>query len=436
VHLACHPHPHHKDALSHKELRNLWETICSPPHTLTGPARAISEALTALGADFPDPYSIILGDVTADLRTTSLGHLRQIIYAHWDGILWDSFLQRKGWGTSADWTVLPLLRYIRNPRTPPRAKREVLRAVGGQRPGDCLGQPRGSKCTCGAEDSLWHRVAICPLAGTARAHAISRGVRLDTSGESPNPFLQASLRPHLPPKEWTIFREPELPLGTHSFFARDLPIYTDGSCRHPTNPWLAQATGAAVQLHDGKVTRILTIALPRGIPQTAAFGEHMGAWLARTNAPPGAVVHTDCNSVITLATKPELRATSPVGSPWLQENTVELRFLKTKAHRSREVAIREDGTDAHFVGNAAADVAANQAQELAPISPWDVPTLEARWTRDYKFWNFAGTLLGGWTPPHDRGGHPDRIKPPILGAKHTRPSGTGEQGDGDVRCVS
>ena len=64
-------------------------------------------------------------------------------------------------------------------------------------------------------------------------------------------------------------------------FSPELPIYTDGSCFRGSDPLLASAGSSAVQVHaDGSPFKAVLCTLPDSKPQSAASGEHYGAYLA------------------------------------------------------------------------------------------------------------------------------------------------------------
>ena len=83
------------------------------------------------------------------------------------------------------------------------------------------------------------------------------------------------------------------------------PVYTDGSCLHPSVAPLAAAAGAAVQINDrGHVTHAAYVCLHGGHPHSAAAAEHHAAALSQTVGTLPPLVYTDCASVIASAASP------------------------------------------------------------------------------------------------------------------------------------
>merc|ERR1712194_860348 len=86
-------------------------------------------------------------------------------------------------------------------------------------------------------------------------------------------------------------------------FLPNMPVYTDGSCFCGTDPVLAAAGAAAVQVYpNGKPARAAWVTLPAWLPQTAASAEHTTVSLA-VNINPLRSLHimSDCASVVASA---------------------------------------------------------------------------------------------------------------------------------------
>ena len=131
---------------------------------------------------------------------------------------------------------------------------------------------------------------------------------------------------------------PDLP-GDENFFEADKPIYLDCSCLNPTDPRIASAGAAAVQIGpDGVITRAAIASIPNWVAQTAAVGEHRAAQIASALSPTGSSFFVDCMSVL----KSMHRGAGytrdwrrPLGGLWESFKFGEFSGIKTKAHRSK-----------------------------------------------------------------------------------------------------
>ena len=85
-------------------------------------------------------------------------------------------------------------------------------------------------------------------------------------------------------------------------FDPTLPVYTDGSCMHPTDPALAVAAAAVVQTDwDGNLIKVCTQVVPLGVKATAAVSEHMAIVIMDELADEPQQCWVDCASVVTSA---------------------------------------------------------------------------------------------------------------------------------------
>ena len=142
-------------------------------------------------------------------------------------------------------------------------------------------------------------------------------------------------------------------------FLPDLPVYTDGSCFCGTDPILASAGAAAVQVYpDGTPARAAWVTLPSWLPQTAASAEHTAVSLAVSIDPTRSLeVYTDCAGVVASAKNRQwaTQHSRPFAALWRDMPlTAWPTVEKVKAHRSLEQA-QAEGDLKHWHGNEAAD---------------------------------------------------------------------------------
>ena len=146
-------------------------------------------------------------------------------------------------------------------------------------------------------------------------------------------------------------------------FDQDKPIYSDGSCFHPTENNLAIAGAALVQLDEQvEICKSLQITLPQFLPPTGAFAEHVAANLAFTYTSGPFELVTDCQSVVASAEGGYEAATGwskPMAGLWLRARFKDIKATKVKAHLTQAQA-EQIGHGAHHRGNEVADLLAKE----------------------------------------------------------------------------
>ena len=134
---------------------------------------------------------------------------------------------------------------------------------------------------------------------------------------------------------------------------------TDGSCFCGTDPVLAAAGAAAVQVYpDGTPARAAWVTLPSWLPQTAASAEHTAVSLAVSIDPTRSLnILSDCASVVASAKDREwaTQHSRPFAAIWRDMPLAAWPTVdKVKAHRSQQQA-QAEGDLKHWHGNEAAD---------------------------------------------------------------------------------
>ena len=162
-------------------------------------------------------------------------------------------------------------------------------------------------------------------------------------------------------------------------------VYVDGSCFNSTYPGVATAGCAALQMDgDGNLRAVVIFSLPGWAPQNAAFAEHTAILMTDAAAAPGAPglsVVTDCSSVRAAFLSGPKAATShrkTYAGLWKDHTGAVGEVLKTKAHRSVQVA-REQGDLDHFRGNDLADEWAKRAARWCGPVDADVAAYKAEY---------------------------------------------------------
>jgi hypothetical protein len=161
--------------------------------------------------------------------------------------------------------------------------------------------------------------------------------------------------------------------GLFFFPAKDGPIYLDGSAVEPSDPLLARAAYAAVQLGEGE-ERVMLMNVPHWAPQTAGYAENMAAYDAADNSDatvkdPTAKLVTDCAAVITnyedkIQAHKGLTLSSGI---WYQKSLDRVgSIVKTKAHRTEKEAKAANDHLAWRLNDIADKACRKRAGELLP----------------------------------------------------------------------
>eukprot|EP00973_Karenia_brevis_P038002 5239915-Karenia_brevis.AAC.1 len=83
------------------------------------------------------------------------------------------------------------------------------------------------------------------------------------------------------------------------FNAADGPVYIDGSCLHPSHPWLAAAGWACVQVDgEGNLVKARYGCVPAGFQQSAVNAEHTAMVYAACNVSGSTSLICDCSAVV------------------------------------------------------------------------------------------------------------------------------------------
>ncbi len=243
-----------------------------------------------------------------------------------------------------------------------------------------------------ARDTVRHRVYECPETRGAVQRAVPRWFWEEAQRAAPtDTFWVTGLFPHpgdvAPPPRAGWYCEVE----HHTSADRDAAaaagrtslegsIYVDGTCKPSPIRGLARAAMSLVTTsQEGRPIRTLQLPLPRHLPQTSQAAEYAVMSLAFDFLSGASTITGDCLNVVRKFTASARRALAPTGkyaglvlsafrSPDARRNSV-VRW--TRAHRT----ITGNETDAELAdlrGNAAADQAAKEANELHPPLGIDV----------------------------------------------------------------
>jgi ribonuclease HI len=259
---------------------------------------------------------------------------------------------------------------------------------------------------CGMADSQNHRLSHCPSPDVAE---LKNEKPISKAAKAFSKWLAEPQRDELQARTWLPVKAAHgRPLeeihvafpGTQAFkFDQDKPIYSDGSCFHPTEINLAIAGAALVQLDEqGETCKSLQVTLPQGLPQTAAFAEHVAANLAFTYTSGPFELITDCQSVVASASGGHDAATGwskPMAGLWLRARFKDITATKVKAHLTLAQA-ELIGHGAHHRGNEVVDVLAKEAATLhkAQVDRADKQALFLKGWREHYL--HVAKLLGMW----------------------------------------
>ena len=142
-------------------------------------------------------------------------------------------------------------------------------------------------------------------------------------------------------------------------------IFTDGSRKYVTDPEIAVAASAAVQITVGGEKATATLAISSEFPRSAVVAEHMALYVASYFSCPGAPITraSDCQAVVQGAGKDNetrMNYRRKMGGFWAMIGNNIDRVFKVKAHLTRQEAADRNEQDFH-AGNELADHCANQA---------------------------------------------------------------------------
>ncbi len=234
---------------------------------------------------------------------------------------------------------------------------------------------------CGqARDTLAHRIYHCPCTCEAvsavvpewflkEARRASPADRFWTTGVCPNP---GDLAP--PPPEGMEVKVKRMMQrdddGEDELIAVSDRIYIDGSSTTPVIRSMARAATAVVQTtNDGTPVKVLQVAVPRHLPQTAQAAEHLGIGLVIRALRGKAQVVGDCLNVVQAANGKGRDPFAPTkvyagilldthADPGRRRLAGEIQW--TRAHR-KVVGNESDEVLRDIRGNAAADREAREA---------------------------------------------------------------------------
>ena len=142
-------------------------------------------------------------------------------------------------------------------------------------------------------------------------------------------------------------------------------VYTDGSCKHVSDPEIAVAASAAVQITSEGQRLTATLAISSEFPRSAVVAEHMALFVASYFATPDAplTVASDCQAVVQGAgqsMESKMNYSRKMGGFWVMIGGNIEKVLKVKAHLTRQEAADRNELGFH-AGNELADHCANQA---------------------------------------------------------------------------
>ena len=216
--------------------------------------------------------------------------------------------------------------------------------------------------------------------------------------------------------------------GTDFCWDPGLPIYTDGSCLHPTHPRMAAAGAAAVQQDAaGRDHLAVRLRVPRSFPQTAASGEHLAVALVGVTLPApiglGGQVEcvTDCASVVRSAQHRRwaVGEARPFGGVW-KDVPVGITVRKTRAHRTALQA-QAANQRVEWSGNAFADEQARLAASVRAPEAGEAAAFAHQVDLRARVLVAAARQLALWPPPAEalRSGL-WVAAPPTLGPRRRR----------------
>jgi len=238
--------------------------------------------------------------------------------------------------------------------------------------------PGGNTCPhCRLEDeTIYHRLWRCPAWERTRAQHLKEWTEVGLREVLPGPTMLSGVLPvqvHLA----TAQQEAELPLAFPAPQHLSGTAYCDGSCLHPTDPWLARATWAVATSLDC-AHRWVTLAAQR-VSGTQTVGRaELSALVWLTHCTGDFRVVTDC---LYLQLRFEKLRHGPMPPHWaegvngdlwrlVQRTDLVVEWIPSHLTVDEAVARGHDATD--WAGNCAVDDAAGQLASQIDSDPGTV----------------------------------------------------------------
>ena len=285
------------------------------------------------------------------------------------------------------------------------------------------------KCPfCGQDDTTWHRVYVCPHFHTQRLEifkprilqaAIKAGPHsvLFSRAWSPNPAH--ILKYTCPVTHSFDFKYFIDGVEQHSpFFLDDgVEVHGDGSALRPCCPITARAGFAVAQTDgQGKVTKMITAALPSQFPQTAAVAERVSIVAANNHLPghqPTGYVG-DCKGALKLITHHVLSRSPAL--PWaglareIYSRGIAFGSARwVKAHQCIDDGGRSSEAQNDVHANAAVDTGAKAAAASQHIPEADLSAIGKQRALVKAIAASAAKMLELWPKNLDLYGKLDRV---------------------------
>jgi len=288
----------------------------------------------------------------------------------------------------------------------------VTKATMAKRAGDSVRLCTQCPAGCGGEDSVQHRLWICPCFAEQRARIIPETLATEALRQQAPPHLLAKgMIAYDPTLQITGLETREIECtidgrrvdNDQLTFEPDTPIYGDGSCVEPTCPVLARAAFALWQrATDGTARQV--VGTVEGPVQTASYAEHVAATHLTSHLQEPATYVTDCMSVIKAHQRgPHVeRARLNTAHLWTAAKAHLLaEVAKTKAHRTKEEAEAQGDLEA-FMGNAMVDCLCRDKAKARLPEQERIDSFRAQQALGAQLYRFVAKMLTLWEPLHHK----------------------------------
>jgi ribonuclease HI len=250
-------------------------------------------------------------------------------------------------GTCLDWNYIRA--YLQNRKLPNRSKSLLLQIICNRVPTrewlNLHGYKLDAQCPCGMTDNMQHRLEGCPYN--------------DPHGDQEQAYNRDNiivlLHKKTPPVSQTQGDTIMCKINGNHVEHQDFEweegttVYTDGSCKHVSDPSISVAASAAVQITRSGEKRTATLAISPEFPRSAVVAEHMALFVASYFAKPARpiTVASDCQAVVQGASQTmeiKLNYRRKMGGFWMMIGENIQKVFKVKAHLTlQEATARNEG---------------------------------------------------------------------------------------------
>jgi len=266
---------------------------------------------------------------------------------------------------------------------------------------------------CGQPDTVFHRVFVCPHFAAERADLCPQRLLREAIAAGPSSLLFSRgwiphpsryITTHPPATFECCYEVGGVPQMQPFTFDPNLPIYGDGSGSDPSQPAVARASLAIAQIDgEGCPLKVLTLAVPSGLPQSAAVAERLCLVLANNHLSQKhlAPFVGDCKGALKLADVPVARLPRGLHAGFARNMAIDgVKLTSTEWVKAHQCMDRDDPIPIHAVGNDLCDTRAKAHNLLHAPSPSEMATYKADLAKVKGILKVAAKMLELW--PHNK----------------------------------